>query len=112
MTHAGLPTEEMAKTLLSAGLMYWHPQWIDIPAGSTTIHSFAIFPDGRDTAPVVVITANGQAISDWLRAVGDQAAQEGFIAVVPEQRTEKVTQYALNMPAWPKAIAFFKKYLG
>src|SRR2546422_9689704 len=128
MPRAGLPTEEMAKTLLSAGLFYRPPKWIDIPAGSTAIRSFAVFPDGRDTAPVVVITANGQGakrkrdsaqpqgakrkrdsaqpqgakrkrdsaqpqgakrkrdsaqpqgMTDWLRAVGDQAAQEGFIA--------------------------------
>lgn len=99
MTRAGLPTEQTAKTLLSAALMRRHPQWIEIPAGSTTIRSFVVFPEGRYTAPVVVITANDQGMSDWLRAVGDQAAADGFIAVVPDWRTNAVTQYALKMPA-------------
>jgi carboxymethylenebutenolidase len=98
MTRAGLPTEQMAKTLLSEALQHRHPQWIDIPAGSTTIRSFVVFPDGGDNVPVVVITANDQGMTDWLRAVGDQAAQDGFIAVVPEHRDDGVTQWALNMP--------------
>jgi len=98
MTRAGLPTEQMAKTLLSEALQHRHPQWIDIPAGSTTIRSFVVFPDGGDNVPVVVVTANDQNMTDWLRAVGDQAAQDGFIAVVPEHRDDAVTQWALSMP--------------
>src|SRR5258706_971338 len=98
MTRAGLPTEQMAKTLLSEALQHRHPQWIDIPSGSTTIRSFVVFPDGGDNVPVVVLSANDQTMSDWLRAVGDEAAQDGFIAVVPEHRAEAVTQYALHMP--------------
>jgi carboxymethylenebutenolidase len=99
MTLAGLPTEQMAKELLSAALAHRHPQWIDIPAGSAIIHSFVVFPDGGDKAPVLVLTANDHSMSDWLRAVGDEAAQNGFIAVVPEHRAEMLAQYALNMPA-------------
>ena len=98
MTRAGLPTQQMAKTLLSEALQHRHPQWIDIPAGSTTIRSFVVFPDGGDAVPVVVLSANDQTMSDWLRAVGDEAAQDGFIAVVPEHRAAAVTQYALHMP--------------
>src|SRR5258705_12034396 len=90
MTRAGLPTEQMAKTLLSEALQHRHPQWIDIPAGSTTIRSFVVFPDGGDNVPVVVITANDHGMSDWRRAVGDQTAQDGFIAVRPEHRDDAV----------------------
>lgn len=84
ITGAGLPSEEMAKTVLSAALMHRHPQWIDIPAGSATIRSFVVFPESAKNSPVLVITSNNQGLSDWLRAVGDQAAAEGFIAVVPD----------------------------
>ena len=64
MTRAGLPTEQTAKTLLSAALMRRHPQWIGIPAGSTTVRSFVVFPEGRYNAPVVVISANDQGMTD------------------------------------------------
>src|SRR5262245_47097772 len=70
MTRAGLPTEQMAKTLLSEALQHRHPQWIDIPAASSTIRSWVVFPDGGDNVPVMVITANDQGMTDWLRAVG------------------------------------------
>jgi carboxymethylenebutenolidase len=89
LTRAGLPSEATAKTALSAALAgVRHPQWIDIPVGSTTVRSFVVFPDREETsAPVMVITANNQGMSDWLRAVGDDAAADGFVAVVPDLLT-------------------------
>ncbi len=86
LTRAGLPSEEAAKAALSSALAGTrHPQWIDIPVGDTTVRSFVVFPDrADDRAPVVVITANNQGMSDWLRAVGDDAAAGGFVAVVPD----------------------------
>src|SRR5678816_3202657 len=86
LTRAGLPSEESAKAALSAALAGTrHPQWIDIPVGSATVRAFVVFPDREETrAPVVVITANNQGLSDWLRAVGDDAAQDGFVAIVPD----------------------------
>jgi carboxymethylenebutenolidase len=89
LTRAGLPAEETAKAALSASLAGTrHPQWIDIPVGSATVRSFVVFPDRHEaTAPVVVLTANNQGMSDWLRAVGDDAAKDGFVAVVPDLLT-------------------------
>jgi carboxymethylenebutenolidase len=86
LLRAGLPSEEAAKAALSAALGgLRHPQWIDIPVGSTMVRSFVVFPVREDkSAPVVIITANNQGMSDWLRAVGDDAASYGFIAVVPD----------------------------
>ncbi len=89
LMRAGLPSEESAKRALSAALGgLRHPQWIDIPVGSSTVRSFVVFPVREDkSAPVVVITANNQGMSDWVRAVGDDAAASGFIAVVPDLLT-------------------------
>ncbi|HEY3162406.1 MAG TPA: dienelactone hydrolase family protein [Vicinamibacterales bacterium] len=100
LTRAGLPSLQSAKTLLSAALTTTrHPQWVDIPSGSAPVRSFVVFPERHDTsAPVVVITADDQGISDWLRAVGDDAAANGFIAIVPERRTDAVDRYAVGMP--------------
>ena len=87
LSRAGLPTEQMAKTILSAALRDRHPQWSDIPAGPAKIRSFVVFPERSDHAPVLVLTANNQGMSDWLRAVADDAAQQGFIAIVPDLLT-------------------------
>ena len=105
LTRAGLPSEQSAKIALSAALSTTrHPQWIDIPAGSTTVRSFVVFPERNESsAPVVVITANNQAMSDWLRAVGDSVAADGFIAVVPDlltadRRAAAVNRWAVGIP--------------
>ena len=87
MARAGLPSEEMAKTVLSAALAHRHPQYVDMPAGNATVRSFVVFPERADKSPVLVITSNNQGMSDWLRAVGDDAAAQGFIAVVPDLLT-------------------------
>jgi carboxymethylenebutenolidase len=87
LTRAGLPTEQAAKAVLSAALAQRHPQYLDLQAGGRSVRSFVVFPDGADNAPVVLITANNQGMSDWLRAVGDDAAAQGLIAVVPDVRT-------------------------
>ena len=86
LIRAGLPSEENAKAALSAALgSLRHPQWIDIPVGSTMVRSFVVFPVREDkSAPVVIVTADNQGMSDWLRAVGDDAASNGLIAVVPD----------------------------
>ena len=87
MTRAGLPSEDSAKAVLSAALMHRHPQYLDLQAGSATVKSFVVFPEHGDRAPVLVITSNNQGMSDWLRAVGDDAAAQGFITVVPDLLT-------------------------
>ena len=105
LTRAGLPAEDMATRLLSDALAYRHPQYLDLPAGDATVRSFVVFPDRADNSPVLVITANNQGMSDWLRAVGDNAAAQGFIAVVPDlaigdlRAAEAITREAMAMPA-------------
>jgi dienelactone hydrolase len=95
LTRAALPFEESAVTALSAALSGTrHPQWIDIPAGSTTVRSFVVFPDRNDTsAPVVIITAYPEATHVFL------------------YRQELGRNMAATEDAWPKAMAFFKQHL-
>jgi carboxymethylenebutenolidase len=105
LTGAGLPSEQMAKQVLSDALAYRHPQYLDLRAGEARVRSFVVFPDRADNSPVLVITANNQGMSDWMRAVGDSAAAEGFIAVVPDapvgdlRTIDAVTREAIAMPA-------------
>ena len=80
----GLPSEDTAKAMLDSSIAYHHPQWIDVPMGATKIHTFVIYPTLAGTAPVVVVTANNQGLSDWVRAVGTEVVSQGYIAVVPD----------------------------
>jgi carboxymethylenebutenolidase len=102
LARAGLPSEEMAKQVLSAALAHRHPQYMDLRAGGSAVRSFVVFPERADNAPVLVITAHNQGMSDWLRAVGDEAAAQGFIAVVPDlpngMGPKSVTDSAIALP--------------
>ena len=48
------------------------------------MQAWVAYPERSDPAPVVVVIHDIRAMSDWARAVGDQLAADGFIAVVPD----------------------------
>ena len=66
----GLPTIAAARSVLNAALIDHHPQWVDVPMGTVKIRTFAVYPDRQGTAPVVVVKAGSQGMSDWARARG------------------------------------------
>ena len=87
-----LPTEATAKRLLDT----WgrHREWAEIPSGTSVIRSFLVYPDRANKAPVVLVTSRDQGMSDWVRAVSDQVAADGFIAVAPDLRGDEVSRQA------------------
>jgi carboxymethylenebutenolidase len=62
-----------------------HGEWVDIrmPSGAP-LKSFVVYPERKDRAPVVLVIHDIFGMGDWARAVGDQLAKEGFIAIVPD----------------------------
>jgi carboxymethylenebutenolidase len=62
-----------------------HGEWVDIAlADGTALNTWVVFPERKDKAGVVLVIHDIRGMSDWIRAVGDQLAQDGFIAVVPD----------------------------
>ena len=62
-----------------------HGEWVDIKmAGGAPLKSFVVYPERKDKAPVVLVIHDIGGMGDWGRAVGDQLAREGFIAIVPD----------------------------
>jgi carboxymethylenebutenolidase len=100
---SAMPLPGEAKALLNSS--HHHGEWIRVPAGRGTILAAVNYPDRADAASVVVITANDQRLSPWLRAVADQVTSEGFITVVPDTFAnaaadiEAVRQYVIRHPA-------------
>ena len=80
--HSTLPSEAIAKMRLNS--THRHREWVNVPLGSAGVRAFIVYPERSDNAPVVMVTATRQGASDWIRAVADQVAAEGFIAVVPD----------------------------
>lgn len=62
-----------------------HGEWVDIALeGGGKLDSFVIYPERVDKAGVVLVIHDIRGMSDWARAVGDQLAQDGFVAIVPD----------------------------
>jgi len=62
-----------------------HGEWVDIKlADGTALKSFVVYPERKDKAGVVLVIHDIRGMSDIARAVGDQLAQDGFIAIVPD----------------------------
>ncbi len=87
------PTFGMAQTLPADGTTATarleasprHGEWVTYDAGGgDRVQAWVVYPERSDPAPVVVVIHDIRAMSDWARAVGDQLAADGFIAVVPD----------------------------
>jgi carboxymethylenebutenolidase len=63
-----------------------HGEWVEIPlpGSDVKIQTWVVYPERPDKAPVVLVIHEIFGMSDWVRAVTDQLAAEGFIAVAPD----------------------------
>ena len=80
---------ETALTALNASPR--HGEWIDIQEGRSgasrwgdTVRSWIVYPERASRAPIVVVIHEIFGLTDWIRAVADQFAAEGFIAIAPD----------------------------
>jgi carboxymethylenebutenolidase len=65
-----------------------HSEWVMIPTGTgDSIRAWVVYPERRDSAPVVLVVHEIMGLSHWIRAVADQLAADGFIAVAPDLLT-------------------------
>ena len=77
------PDGESATARLAASPR--HGEWVTYDAGGgDMVQAWVSYPQRSDAAPVVVVIHDIRAMSDWARAVGDQLAADGFIAVTPD----------------------------
>lgn len=62
-----------------------HGEWVRYEAGTgDTVEAWVVYPERSDKAPVVVVIHEIFGLTDWARAVADQLAAEGFLAVAPD----------------------------
>src|SRR6185503_3435387 len=61
-----------------------HGEWVMIPAGADSVRAWIVYPERKTKAPVVVVVHEIYGLSPWIRAVTDQFAAEGFIAIAPD----------------------------
>lgn len=67
-----------------------HGEWTRYDAGGgDMVEAWVVYPERSDDAPVVVVIHEIGGLSDWIRAVADQLAAEGFIAIAPDMLSGK-----------------------
>lgn len=66
-----------------------HGEWVMIPAGADSVRAWIVYPERKTKAPIVIVVHEIYGLSPWIRAVADQIAADGFIAVAPDLLTSK-----------------------
>src|SRR4030095_15619631 len=61
-----------------------HAEWVDIKSGDQTIKAFVVYPERKDKAPVVLVIQEIFGVTDWLRSMCDELAENGVIAIAPD----------------------------
>jgi carboxymethylenebutenolidase len=82
ITAIAAPAQEWAKAKLEKSSR--HQEWVEIKNGSRTVHSFVVYPEVKDKAPVVIVIHENKGLTDWVRSAADQFAAAGYIAVAPD----------------------------
>ena len=74
-----------------------HAEWVTVSAGGAdSVRAWVVYPQRQTRAPVVVVVHEIFGLTPWIRAVADQLAADGFIAIAPDLLTSK------NIPGSPE----------
>jgi carboxymethylenebutenolidase len=85
---AGLPAgaADAAQRLASSPR---HAEWVMVRTGGDSVRAWIVYPERRERAPAVVVIHEIFGLTSWIRAVADQLAADGFIAIAPDLLTGK-----------------------
>ena len=61
-----------------------HAEWVDIKSGDRTIKAFVVYPESKNKTPVVLVISEIFGLTDWVRSLCDELAENGVIAIAPD----------------------------
>jgi carboxymethylenebutenolidase len=61
-----------------------HQEWVTIKQGDREVYAFVVYPEIKKKATAVVVIHENRGLSDWVRSVADQLAEQGYIAIAPD----------------------------
>ena len=61
-----------------------HGEWVEYKSGDRTVKAFVVFPERKEKTPVVIVIHEIFGLTDWVRGVCDQLAENGVIAIAPD----------------------------
>src|SRR5919109_360108 len=76
------PAQDWAKQTLEKSPR--HQEWVQIKHDNRVVHTFVVYPEVKQKAPVVLVIHEIFGLTDWVRSVADKLAADGYIAVAPD----------------------------
>src|SRR5437868_12566738 len=61
-----------------------HADWVDIKSGARAIKAFVVYPERKDKVPAVLVISEIFGLTDWVRSLCDELADNGVIAIAPD----------------------------
>src|SRR5215467_9199458 len=61
-----------------------HSEYVDIKSGTRTIWARVVYPESKDKTPAVIVVHEIFGMSDWIKSLCDQLAENGVIAIAPD----------------------------
>ncbi len=61
-----------------------HGEWVEYKSGDRTLKAFVVYPERKEKAPVLLVIHEIFGMTDWVRGVCDQLAENGVIAIAPD----------------------------
>ena len=61
-----------------------HHEWVAVDNNGKIVHTWVVYPERSDNAPVVILLHENRGLNDWTRSMADQVAEAGYIAVAPD----------------------------
>ena len=61
-----------------------HHEWVDLARGQRKLHCFVVYPQTDAKAQAVLVIHENKGLTDWVRALADQLAEAGVIAIAPD----------------------------
>lgn len=82
---SGLPASDKTATETLASSPR-HSEYVELEDKGLgrKLHTFVVYPERKDPAPVVIVIHEIYGLTEWVKAVADRLAADGFIAVAPD----------------------------
>jgi carboxymethylenebutenolidase len=88
-----------------------HHEWVELKHDDRTVKAFVVYPEVKTKAPAVLIIHEIFGLTDWAKALADEIAAAGYLAIAPDLLSApggKDTQSYPDQNAAVKAISALK----
>jgi carboxymethylenebutenolidase len=61
-----------------------HHEWVEVKNGERKVSCFVVYPEAKVKVGAVLVIHENKGLNDWARAVADEFAEAGYIAIAPD----------------------------